>query len=74
MNTTQEKLILDQSQERIYNHHSVTCPYCAYEHKEDLYEVDETGQEWECYQCEKTFYAHTSISITYITQAMKKKE
>lgn len=57
--------------EKIYCESSeIVCPYCGYEHNNsgEIMEDEEDLGLQECSHCEKSFYAHRVISVTYCTE------
>ena len=47
----------------------IVCPYCGYRMEDDdSYFIREQEGEYECPECEKTFYFQACIDITYSTQ------
>lgn len=51
---------------------NIICPYCGCEYNEDDYDLENLGEDCECYNCEKEFDIIYTIEITYST--FKKEE
>lgn len=52
----------------------IVCPNCGYKFKNSYdYELDESGDNLYCDECETAFFAYVSITVEYITETMKKR-
>lgn len=51
--------------EGTYGSDKLICPYCGAENEYEAEETDEilNGTPWQCYECEKWFYAEGEVSI-----------
>lgn len=51
--------------EKTYGSDKLICPYCGAENEYEAEDTDEVlnGTPWQCYECEKWFYAEGEISI-----------
>lgn len=52
-------------EEETYGSDNLICPYCGAENEYEAEQTDEIlqGTPWQCYECEKWFYAEGEISI-----------
>lgn len=61
--------------EETYGSDKLICPYCGAENEYEAEETDEilNGTPWQCYECEKWFYAEGEVSIDTTCTSMENK-
>lgn len=54
-----------------WNDAGIECPFCRHVNRNEDYMIDESGDEFICAKCERTFWAVQHVSISYESRTIE---
>lgn len=62
--------------EETWSSAAIICPHCGHGHMDDIYDVKESGQEWECEAeaCGRPFHVRAIVCVQYATRPLTLEE